>query len=121
MSKVYVCDDDIVIHMMVKRILGKVHEVVTCSNIDALIVKLKESAADLILLDYQMPDCNGFDALIKLREGGFFPSIPVAIVTGEKDSELEEKFRAEGVAELIDKPFVPANLTERVSDILSRA
>lgn len=115
MQKVYACDDDSVILMMIRKILGKRYEVKTAQNIEGLTALLEEDKADLVLLDYQMPECDGLEALKILKDKGFFPAVPVVIITGEKDTALEIKCLNEGVEDFIQKPFVPDILLTRVA------
>jgi len=121
MSKIYVCDDDIVILMMVRKILGTQFQVEISQTIDGLIDKLEQDKPDLILLDFLMPECNGLEALAMLKEKGFYPEIPVVIVTGERDMALEVQCLNEGIEEFIQKPFVPDVLISKVKQVLARA
>lgn len=118
MSKIFVCDDDIVMLMMVKRILGSKHEIKTCQNIHALTELLGEETPDIVLLDFQMPEGDALAALQVLRDGGFYPRIPVAILSGELDKELKQRCLDEGVKDFIKKPFMPDALTARIDGLL---
>jgi len=118
MSKVYVCDDDPVILMMVKRILGRTHQVEISSTVTDLLNKIEAEKPDLILLDYLMPEGDGLEAIGKLREKGYYPEIPVVIVTGDRDLALEQRCINEGVEDFIQKPFVPDVLMNRVQQVI---
>jgi len=118
MSKVYVCDDDPVILMMVKRILGRTHQVEISSTVTDLLKKIETEKPDLILLDYLMPEGDGLEAIGKLRENGYYPEIPVVIVTGDRDLALEQRCINEGVEDFIQKPFVPDVLMNRVQQVI---
>ncbi len=120
MSKVYICDDDKLVLMMVERILSKVHEVKKAMTIDELIKLVADDKPDLILLDFQMPGSNGLDGIKRLKEGNYFADVPVIMVTGERDSELEIKCLNEGVEDFVHKPFVPDVLLTRVQMVLDR-
>lgn len=120
MKKIYACDDDMVVLMMVKRILGSGYQVETSQSINGLLEKLDADRPDLILLDYLMPECDGLEAIAMLREKGYFPGIPIVVVTGDRDISLEVKCRDEGVEDFIQKPFVPDILLARVKQVLAR-
>ncbi|MCR4618415.1 MAG: diguanylate cyclase [Lachnospiraceae bacterium] len=120
MSKIYICDDDKLVLMMVERILGSDHEVKKAMTIDELIGLVAQEKPDLILLDFQMPGSNGLDGIKRLKEGNYFTDIPVIMVTGERDSELEIKCLNEGVEDFVHKPFVPDVLMTRVQMVLDR-
>lgn len=120
MSKVYVCDDDPVILMMVNRILGRSHDVVTSQTREGLLEKIAEQKPDIILLDYLMPEGDGLELITLLRDKGYYPEIPVVIVTGDYDAELVLKCAEEGVEDFIQKPFVPEELISRVQQVIDR-
>lgn len=120
MSKVYVCDDDPVILMMVNRILGRSHDVVTSQTREGLLEKIAEQKPDIILLDYLMPEGDGLELITLLRDKGYYPEIPVVIVTGDYDAELVLKCAEEGVEDFIQKPFVPEELINRVQQVIDR-
>lgn len=120
MSKVYVCDDDPVILMMVNRILGRSHDVVTSQTREGLLEKIAEQKPDIILLDYLMPEGDGLELITILRDKGYYPEIPVVIVTGDYDAELVLKCAEEGVEDFIQKPFVPEELINRVQQVIDR-
>ena len=82
MSKVYICDDDKLVLMMVERILGREHSVKTSKSIEELIKLVAEEKPDLILLDFQMPGTNGFEGIKRLKEENYFSDVPVIMVTG---------------------------------------
>lgn len=120
MSKIYVCDDDPVILMMVSRILGKTHEIMTSQTRDGLLELLAAGKPDIILLDFLMPEGDGLEFISILREKGYYPEIPVVIVTGDRDLSLEVKCMNEGVEDFIQKPFVPDVLMNRVQQVIDR-
>lgn len=120
MSKIFVCDDDVVMLMMVKRILGSKHEIETCQNINALVSLLKEKTPDIVLLDFQMPEGDALSALQVLRDNDLYPRIPVAILSGELDLRLKQQCLDEGVMDFIKKPFMPDALTARVDGLLEQ-
>ena len=120
MSKIYVCDDDPVILMMVKRILGRAHQVVTCQTVDGLMENIAAEEPNVILLDYLMPEGDGLYVIELLKEKGYIPGIPIAIVTGDRDINLETSCHSAGVDDFIQKPFVPDELISRVQQILDR-
>ncbi len=73
---------------------------------------------DIILMDLFLPDTNGFDLCVQLRE---YTSAPVLVVTG--DAKPEDAVRALdlGVDDYVTKPFSPKELRARVRVVLRRA
>ena len=72
---------------------------------------------DLILLDVMMPEMDGFETIVKIRDlektmGG--EEIPVIFLTANDDESAETKGLSLGAMDFIKKPFVPDVLVMRV-------
>ena len=81
----------------------------------ALLDFMKENHPNLILLDYQMPDMDGFETLRKLRsQEGEVDEVPVIFLTGDDDEETEVRGLQLGAMDFIKKPFTPEVLLLRV-------
>lgn len=82
----------------------------------AAIEKLEKEDIDLVLLDIEMPEMDGFDTLEKIRES---KDVPVVFMTADKDIETIERAEAMGVEDYLTKPFLPMALKEVVHSILN--
>ncbi len=69
---------------------------------------------DLILLDINMPDMNGFDVCVQLKASELTASIPVIFLTSLTEVENEEKGLSAGAVDYIHKPISPPVLLARV-------
>ena len=74
---------------------------------DALIAA-ENTMPDVILLDIQMDDMDGFKVIDALKSSERTKNIPVIFITGLSDVESEEKGLALGAVDYIRKPFSPA-------------
>ena len=78
---------------------------------------------DLVLLDIRMTEMDGFETLERLRkqekESGKDIGVPVILITGEENRELEQKGYDLGASDYIRKPVEPSFLKERISNILN--
>jgi CheY-like chemotaxis protein len=72
---------------------------------------------DAILLDFEMPGLDGPGTLEALGEQEATRDIPVVFLTAAADSD-RVRLTALGAAGLIAKPFEPARLAERLSEVL---
>jgi putative two-component system response regulator len=61
-------------------------------------------APDLILLDVEMPDMNGFETIAKLKENPLLNHIPIIFLTGNRDVEAEIRGLVSGAVDFIKKP-----------------
>ena len=78
---------------------------------------LKDNNCDLVVLDCNLPDGNGFEMVKRLRE---YSSLPVLMLTA-RGSEIDEIQALEfGVDDFMRKPFSLAVLQARVRKILKK-
>ena len=74
---------------------------------------------DLILLDLNLPDMNGYDVLKKLRMARI--DTPILILTGEDDTESKIKGFGFGADDYMTKPFHRDELVARIHAIVRRS
>ncbi|MCR5632857.1 MAG: response regulator [Eubacterium sp.] len=78
-----------------------------------------EKVPELILLDFNMPDMNGFDVLEKLKEvGDDISRVPVVLLSDGLSDEVEVKALSKGVMDFIKKPYKEEVLKARVNHVL---
>ena len=80
----------------------------------ALELSVLDPLPDLILLDVEMPQMNGYDVLKKLKEEEKTKNIPVIFVTGNDTIYDEEKGLLAGAVDYITKPVRPAIVKARI-------
>lgn len=73
---------------------------------------------DLVLLDVELPDANGFDVLARMRQHAVLKSIPVIMITGEATREAVRKGLQAGADGYITKPFEPDCVVTAVREVL---
>jgi len=79
---------------------------------------LENKCPDLILLDINMPDMDGFQVMEKLQTMERFQHVPVIFLTADNDPETETKCFATGAVDFVAKPFIPDVLMSRVRKTL---
>lgn len=88
------------------------------NGIDAL-KKLKSGGPfDLILLDWYMPEMEGYDCLVKIRENNNWNDTKVMMVTTENQQENVIRAVMAGANEYLMKPFTAEMLEEKVRMVL---
>lgn len=118
MYKILVVDDDRFCLRLISDILKKDYEVVTFDRGSKLLAYLKEDWADLILLDYCMPEMDGMEVLQKLKEHPNTMTIPVVFLTAEQEADIEVACLKKGAEDFITKPYSPEVVISRISRIL---
>jgi signal transduction histidine kinase/DNA-binding LacI/PurR family transcriptional regulator/AraC-like DNA-binding protein len=86
------------------------------SGVEALEFMMRESV-DLVLLDLQMPEMDGFEVLEKMHAQLGLKAIPVIVVTGQTLTEVEMARLSRGVASVLEKGLF--NVDETVAHIRS--
>ncbi|WP_373072277.1 diguanylate cyclase [Sulfurimonas sp.] len=107
-----------------RQILGSslksLYNLVYASNgTDALKILSTDSLPDLILLDIEMPDMDGFEVMEKLKLDNKTNDIPVIFVTGHDDIKNEERALLNGAVDYITKPISPIIVKARVKTHLT--
>ncbi len=117
---VVVVDDDRANLIMVGNILSKNNMRVSALPSGAAFLEfMKENIPDLILLDVNMPDMDGFEAYEKLRQlGGAASRVPVIFLTADESEETETRGLALGAMDFVRKPIIPESLILRVKRTL---
>ena len=82
-------------------------------------IEIVESESfDIVILDLNLPDINGFEVLNRIRS---FSNVPIVIVTVRGKEEDQAKGLELGADDYIVKPFRPRDLVARVNAVFRRA
>jgi putative two-component system response regulator len=79
---------------------------------------IEQITPDLILLDVDMPEIDGFEAIMRLKAERRYAGIPVIFLTSKSDEQSEMKGLALGAMDYIFKPFSPSLLIKRIENQL---
>ena len=120
MARILLADDDADIRGMAMMILhGWGHEVLEAANgFDAVTLATKEMP-DLVILDYRMPEQDGFIALALIRRQGL--EMPIVMLTGETSQAFAIQCFRSGADDFLSKPFDPDYLPIVVDRALRHA
>ncbi len=121
MSKtILIVDDEPVIREIAKRkLVERGYEIMTATDgLDAL-EQLKKKVPDLILLDIQMPNMNGYTFMMEKMKVSQYIPIPVIVLTSH--SEMEPLFKRHGVRAYLLKPLELPALLSKVEQIAGPA
>ena len=115
LAKILVIDDEQGIRDLLDTLLQrKGYDVVLAASGQKGLELLRREQPDVIVLDLKMPGMDGLTVLQQIRS--FDPKKPVIILTGAGTPETEQKVRALGVVEFVEKEFS----LHRLGDALKR-
>ena len=117
--KVMVVDDDRDALRLMRDILERQWDVVTCASGAECIQALALQKPDVILLDVLMPQINGVAVLDRLKLDKTLAVIPVILVSGLDVSEQIKLSEHYPIAATIEKPIIVANLLATVGACLN--
>lgn len=109
---VFIVDDSDTNLTQAKEVLDNHYTVITMSSAQKMFTLLGKVTPQLILLDIEMPEMNGFEAMERLLAD--HKSIPVIFLTAQRDAVIEAKCFEMGAVDFISKPFTPNGLLTRV-------
>jgi putative two-component system response regulator len=115
LSKIFIVDDSDTNLATAEEALEDHYDVMTMPSAAKMFSLLEKMKPDLILLDIEMPEMNGFDALDKLKSNADFANIPVIFLTGTVDGAIAEKGMSMGAVDIISKPFSIPVLLEKIT------
>ena len=79
---------------------------------------LQKNSYDIILSDYNMPEMNGLELLIKVRNDTQYKKVPFIMITAVEDRENIVKIVKAGVSKYLLKPFKHQVFREKINAVL---
>ena len=111
-------DDSGVFLRMLNGILHEEYDVIMATSCQKALVSICEKKPDLILLDYEMPICNGRETMIKIREIESNKNIPIVFVTAVNKVEHIKAVLSLKPAGYVLKPIDKDKLLELIKSII---
>ena len=116
---ILVVDDMTTILLLLHDLLKDTYEVkIAKSGTKALEILNAPNDIDLILLDIEMPDINGYDVCKRIKNNETIKNIPIIFITGRTSQEDEEYGLNLGAIDYITKPFNKAIVKLRIKNYL---
>jgi len=113
-KKIIAVDDNLENLTALKESLKDMYEVYPCPSAAKMFDLLEHIMPDLILLDVEMPEMNGFEAAKNLKSSGKYKHIPLIFLTIRDDIKSEMDGFTYGAVDYIHKPFVGPLLLQRI-------
>ena len=111
---IFIVDDSDTNLSMAEAALEEQYLIMTMPSASGMFALLNKVKPDLILLDIEMPEMDGFEALQKLKSDEKLADITVMFLTGRTDEEVEVHGFEMGAIDFVTKPFSAPVLLNRV-------
>jgi len=117
MPNILIIEDDAAFCQMLQKFLTKHGYTVAVSfNAPDAKSKLKENDFDLVLTDLRLPDYDGIQLLIEIKQ--MSEEIPVIVMTGYAEVSSAVKAMKKGAFDYISKPFTPDEIVKLIGKAL---
>lgn len=115
--EILVVDDEPMNLRMVQHLMKEEerYHIVTATTAEQALSLMEQRPIEMILLDIEMPEMDGFELLSKIREKY---DTPVAFMTANKDLDTIKKAEEVGVEDYLTKPLLPIALQEVIHSIV---
>jgi CheY-like chemotaxis protein/nitrogen-specific signal transduction histidine kinase len=118
-ARVLVVDDNATSLSVLDRLFRDDYEVVTANRGAAALGHCRVgSMPDLVLIDVQMPEMDGFETVRQMRDMPLAADIPVIFVTADTSDEARRKGMKLGAVDFVTKNTPPRELRQRVRNFL---
>lgn len=118
-ARVLVVDDNATSLSVLDRLFRDDYEVVTANRGAAALGHCRVgSMPDLVLIDVQMPEMDGFETVRQMRDIPTAADIPVIFVTADTSDEARRKGMELGAVDFVTKNTAPRELRQRVRNFL---
>ncbi len=125
MRQIMVVDDSATSRMFIKRCLEMVftdeEEIAFNEAGDGkeALAKLKETPADLVFIDLNMPVMDGATLLRWIKSSPKLTDLPVVVITSVDNPAKRQELKDLGAVDVLSKPIAPAKLIPVVNEIFN--
>jgi CheY-like chemotaxis protein len=120
---ILVADDESLTRKMIRVMLERQLGLIVTEAADGreALEAFKQSQADLVLLDANMPRLDGFEVCAKIRALEYGVDVPILMVTSLADSESARRAADAGATDFVTKPINWAKLGKLIEQNLTES
>lgn len=83
------------------------------------VLTAQSEAVSLVLTDYNMPDCTGFELLKKIKDNPSVANVPVIFLTTESNPDKMRSAKEAGLSAWIKKPYRSETFFAQIENAIS--
>jgi len=117
-QKILIVDDENLIRQLMSALLNGFGTIDLAESGAEALQKIESNRPDLIILDVQMPEMDGYEVCKRIKENEQTAEIPVVFLTANSTNKDEEHGLEIGASDFIRKPISPQIVRTRVANIL---
>ena len=117
LATVLICEDEPALRELIRVSLEGPYEFEEADDGEESLALARRIRPDLVILDVMMPRRNGLEVLTEIRSDEALSSTPVIVLTAQP--ETREEALQKGADRVIEKPFVPDDISSAVEEVLS--
>ena len=121
---ILLAEDDLSNQLVTKRMLEKQGHTVTCVETGKMALEAvqgdKFGRYDLILMDVQMPEMDGTEATLEIRNDERLKDLPIIALTAHAMSGDKERFLDAGMDDYLAKPVEIGELAKVIGRVLTK-
>jgi signal transduction histidine kinase/ActR/RegA family two-component response regulator len=118
-TKILLAEDNHINQLLATTVLEQFGYHVSCAENGKKAVEMIEiEHFDIILMDLMMPEMDGYEATLMIREMGY--TIPIIALTADVTSVDIEKCYNVGMNDYVTKPFDPDNLNKKIAFLINQ-
>jgi signal transduction histidine kinase/CheY-like chemotaxis protein/HPt (histidine-containing phosphotransfer) domain-containing protein len=120
-AQVLLAEDNLINQQIAQEILEQAGVLVTVADNGRIAIdKLRSGPFDLVLMDVQMPEMDGYQATATIRSDPRFEDFPIIAMTAHAMSGDRDRCLAAGMNDYVTKPIDPAQLIRTIARCLGR-
>lgn len=117
-----VVDDSAIIRSVVSKCLTmsglEIGDIFEASNGRVALDLLDDNWVDVVFADLNMPEMDGREMIQEMAENKMIESIPVVVISSERNEDVLDWLKSVGVYDFINKPFKPEKMKRVVERLL---
>jgi PAS domain S-box-containing protein len=116
--RVLLVEDNEINRMVASKFLAKWGVKITnAENGKVALKKIESKQFDIVLMDLQMPEMDGYSATVAIRamEDSYFQKIPIIALTASAMMDVKDRVFVTGMTDYLAKPFNPKDLFNKIA------